>query len=297
MHFGKQIHIHLPDGTATGLKRAEISNWNGQAIAFPRSRLSELGSWSELKQPGVYFLIATAQRDAVGDRGTVYIGEAENVFTRLTTHAAKKDFWNEAIAFTSKDDRLTKAHVKFLEAKAIALSKEAGRYKSENQTSPTLPSLPRADCDSMDEFLYYVRLLLGTLGHNLLEELMPKSSRALDPGAGKATVAFSLKYKGLKTEGHMTDEGFVVLAGSQMSPEETESVGEGIQKQRERAIKEGAIKQGGTVWTLEKNMLFSSTSTAASFLAGASQNGRTAWSTQSGQTFKEWEELGRPNKS
>lgn len=149
MAHGKSIKIYLPDGSPTGLRYAELANWTGQAVACPRSRFHELSDWEELKRPGVYFLLVGSD---IGDRGRVYIGEAENVYKRLVEQVRSKDFWNEIVIFTSKDENLTKSHVKYLESRLIALSQEANRYDLDNTTIPQCPSLPRSDVDAMEEY-------------------------------------------------------------------------------------------------------------------------------------------------
>ena len=74
-----------------------------------------------------------------------YIDESENVSERIISHDKYKDFWSEVIIFTSKDENLTKAHVKFLESSLVELSKTAARYKLENGNTPPQSNLPRAD--------------------------------------------------------------------------------------------------------------------------------------------------------
>jgi hypothetical protein len=108
--LGKSIQIYLADGSVTGIRHGEISNWTGQDIACPRTRFPELREWSEAKRPGVYFLFR--QNEESGQEA-VYIGEAEIVLDRLNFHitgSSGKEFWTEAVIFTSKDDNLTKAH-------------------------------------------------------------------------------------------------------------------------------------------------------------------------------------------
>ena len=158
MSFGRSIRIYLPDGSASGLRHVEIANWSGQAIACPRSRFSELASWEEAQRPGVYFLL---EQHSTDDRNTVYIGESENVFRRLNEHDRKKEFWNEVIIFTSKDENLTKAHIKYLEARLVTLTNIADRYSLENGNTPPQSSLPRADKDAMEEFIYNSKMILG----------------------------------------------------------------------------------------------------------------------------------------
>src|SRR5690606_36003136 len=108
--------------------------------------------------PGIYFLIGEDNRN----QNKVYIGEAENVWDRLKNHDTKKDFWSEVILFSSKDENLTKSHIKYLESRLINITINADRYKIENSNSSTLSSLPLPDQDSMEDFLLNIKLLNGT---------------------------------------------------------------------------------------------------------------------------------------
>jgi hypothetical protein len=58
-----------------------------------------------------------------GDLPAVYVGEGDDISTRLRSHSrdGDKDYWDRFIAVTSKDMNLTKAHVKFLEGRLISL--------------------------------------------------------------------------------------------------------------------------------------------------------------------------------
>src|SRR5882762_7257324 len=105
MATGKSIRIYLADGSVSGIRHGEIVNWTGQAISCPRARFAELKEWAEVRRPGVYFLFGV---DEDLGRDVVYIGEAEIVIDRVSSHITGKDFWSELVAFTSKDDNLTK---------------------------------------------------------------------------------------------------------------------------------------------------------------------------------------------
>jgi len=87
--FGESIRIYLSDETVTGIKFGEIVNKTIQSISCPRLRTSELNNYPESKKPGVYFLFG--QDEETGDTKT-YIGEAENVYSRLQDHIVKKEF-------------------------------------------------------------------------------------------------------------------------------------------------------------------------------------------------------------
>src|SRR5690606_28377579 len=144
----------------------------------PRSRLGELAGWPETSKPGVYFLFESRLGDS---KPLAYIGESENVVDRLTSHDRGKDFWNEVVLFTSKDENLTKAHVKFLEATLVERAKAADRYDLQNGNTPPESSLPRADRDAMAEFTENIRMVLGTLGYPVLESLIRQRADPLLP--------------------------------------------------------------------------------------------------------------------
>jgi len=91
MTLGKSIRIYLKEGSVTGIKLAEVVNLTIQALSSPRKKLSELNEFfqNQVNTQGVYFLIGT---DDETGKSKVYIGEGENVWERLKSHAVKKDF-------------------------------------------------------------------------------------------------------------------------------------------------------------------------------------------------------------
>ena len=111
------IKLFLAKGTPKGLRVAEISNWNGKALAAPRFEFAELVARDELQRSGVYLLVGT---DPESGAPALYIGEAEAVGKRLKHHT-DKDFWSHAYVFVSKDENLTKAHVRYLEGRLIEI--------------------------------------------------------------------------------------------------------------------------------------------------------------------------------
>ena len=105
--MAKTIKIFLIDGEPNGLKTAELSNWVGQAIVIPRNKLKEIKQRPECNKPAVYFLVGKESEEAL--LPTAYIGEAENLWNRLSTHDSSKDFWQTAVAFVSKDNNFNKS--------------------------------------------------------------------------------------------------------------------------------------------------------------------------------------------
>lgn len=298
MALGKSIRIFLADGSVAGIRHGEIANWSGQALSCPRARFADLlREWAkEGGRPGVYFLFGVS--DETG-RDVVYVGEAEVVTDRIASHISGKEFWGELVAFTSKDDNLTKGHVRYLEARALQLITSAGRYALTNNAKPQLPSLPRADRDAMEEFIEHIRTLLGVLGYRALEPLSGPPKLALDVAPIVASAvrlparmvgrqeptSFELHSKELKASAIRTDEGVVVIEGSSASLKVSPSLSIAYRSLRDRLIAEGVIKPDGQRYIFSRDHLFSSPSQAAAIIVGYAINGRDAWRTKDGHTW------------
>jgi hypothetical protein len=72
------------DGTPTGILTAEIMNWTGKVGVGPRSGLADLARRAEVKRTGIYLLAAPDPESTTRDRA--YVGEGDDVFSRLTEH-------------------------------------------------------------------------------------------------------------------------------------------------------------------------------------------------------------------
>src|SRR5262249_14533580 len=167
---GRSIRLFLVDGSASGLRTAEIGLSTIKALVIPRASLQQSSQRDEPRRTGVYVLVGT-DSDNPG-RKKLYVGEGDSVISRLAAHNKDpdKDFWEEAIVFTSKDQNLTKAHVRYLEARLISLAGEAKRATVANSTTPNEQGrLPEPDEVEMEEFITQSRLLLGTLGYDLFD--------------------------------------------------------------------------------------------------------------------------------
>ena len=119
---GRSISIFLVDGTASGLRTAELGLSTIKAVVVPRASLSAATQRNELRRTGVYILIGVDSENPGTKK--IYVGEADTILTRLTAHNKdqEKDFWDEAVVFVCKDENLTKSHARFLEARLISLA-------------------------------------------------------------------------------------------------------------------------------------------------------------------------------
>jgi hypothetical protein len=272
---GFSLRIFLPDGTPDGLRVVEKSNWVGHAVVCPRSQFREVKSRPEFDKTGVYVLRGPSEE---GDLLTIYIGEGDPALPRLDDHATKKDFWTSFILFTSKDANLNKAHVQYLEARLVALARDAKRCNLDNGNVPQLPSLSEADTADMEGFLGEMLLVFPVLGLNVFE--IPQ---ARQPPERK----LHLHARGITAAGYEDAEGFVVLAGSQVAKDPVPSAHRYLVTLRQSLVERGIIVPDGEGLKLGQDYTFDSPSTAAGVLLGRSSNGREAWKDAEGRTLKQ----------
>lgn len=123
----------------------------------------------ESLNPGIYFLTGT---DPNTNKSTIYIGEAECIKERIKSHLSK-DFWNNIAYFITKDENLTKAHIRYIEGRLIEIAKSADRsILMNNQGSGA--KLPESDREDMEVFLEKMQQVLPVLG---VEAFVPAVSK------------------------------------------------------------------------------------------------------------------------
>lgn len=274
------IKIFLSQGDPKRLRTAELSNWTGKAVAGPRSEFDSVLAREESQKSGVYFLTGI---DPESGKNAVYIGEAESIRDRIKSHL-EKDYWNQIVFFTSKDENLTKAHIRYLEGRLIDQAREAGRAEVKN-TQSSGARLPESDREDMEIFLEKIHQLLPVLG---VEVLVPtvKNTESISKNE-----TLSCEIKGLKATGQLTPNGIVVLAGSQAVLTERPS----SQKypwpinMRQRLKDEGILITKSDYLLFARDAEFSSPSAAAAVIHGGHANGLTAWKNSDGKTLKELE--------
>jgi hypothetical protein len=275
------IKLFLVHGGAKRLRTAELSNWTGKAVAGPRSELDGVLARDETAKSGVYFLSGT---DSESGKPTVYVGEAESIRDRLRGHL-EKDFWNHVVFFISKDENLTKAHVRYLEGgRLIEQARLAGRAIVMNGQSSGA-KLPESDREDMEIFLERIHQLMPVLG---ADALLPIGAA---PAAHAERQLLFCEIKGLKATGHLTPTGFVVLKGSQAVPKERASAHQYpyTLSSRKRLIEDGTLSAEGDHLRFSRDCEFSSPSAAATVVHGGSANGLLAWKSKDGKTLKELE--------
>jgi hypothetical protein len=292
--YGRTIQLFLADGVPNGLIIASIHGWTGSVLVASQATFDKLRARSEANRTGLYILFGPDPEDALSMRA--YIGEADIVKDRINQSAEERTFWETAVIVTTSDEALTKGHVRYLEARLIEMTSDAGRVQLDNGQAPKSDRrrLPEADRANMEAFLANLRVILPVVGLDLLK---PRP-RALTP-TGTLThqgeeSKFELRHKSeVQATAIEEDDEFVVLAGSQALKNAgyvgTNSYGE----LKKELIAQGvlATTDAESVYRFVKPYVFRSPSAAAAVILDRNSNGRREWKVVGSKlTYHEWQE-------
>jgi len=270
---GRTISIFIPDGNPRSIKICDIKDSIVKAIFVPRSKMDEVSKRTDVQEPGIYFLFGL--EDEIG-KPRVYVGEAENLLTRLKQHNATKDFWNAAICFVSEKRNINKAHIKYLESHCCEQAKQIGKCTLENNTSPTQSSLTEQDVDFVLSFFDDLKILIATLGFPIFEESKKEQQNTI-----------FCKAKDALAEGEYAEDGLTVFKDSKAQADEVTSIGRVpyISNLRKSLQEKGILKAENGVLLFMEDYTFNSPSTAAMVVLGRPANGWNDWKDKNGQTL------------
>lgn len=292
---GKSINLFLMDGTPNGRMKCTLANWTGVAYKIPRTSIEKCLDRGDLKQSGVYFLFGVSDDSG---KPVVYIGQAgarkngEGILNRLQEHKRNpdKDYWNEAVVFTTSNNSFGPTEISYLENRLCSLANSAERYEIKNGNNPTLGNITEEKESELEEFIDFAKVIMGTMGHKVFEPLISEPEPTIKNMSAQNETELELflsrksrkSTQTLKASCKQTNEGFVVLKGSLIKKIDSPSIQPGIKKARKNAI----IDETGI---LQKDVIFRSPSYAAAFVIGGHVNGLTEWKTSDGTTLKELE--------
>lgn len=269
------IRIFVPDGDPDGLRLVEKSNWTGVGVVFNRTNYKQVLGRPEFDRTGVYVLVGSSETSVLP---TIYVGEGDPVKDRLNQHYSKKDFWDWAVFFVTKDSSLNKAHVQHLEARLHELATAAKQCNLDNGCVPAPPTLSEAERADVESFLLDILSIVPLLGLGVFEQV------TTDRHTAEHLV---LEAKGIKALGYEDPKGFVVRKDSQLVKEEVPSIHQYMSTLRSDLRKQGVIVENGSCFVFARDHVFPSPSTAAGVILGRAANGRIEWKTKSGVTLKQ----------
>lgn len=283
------------DGTAYGPRLSEIGNWVGKAIYCPRASVNKIINRPEFDNPGIYCLKGDPTDEAFDEK--IYIGEAENIKIRLKQHLSdpNKDF-KELIFFVSKDELLTKTQIRYLESRVVQLAIEAKSAQIDNGNSPNLPTLHEADISDMEYFLDQMKLILPVMGFKFLIQSTVKEQHQIQENSIPEThEIYFIKTRSFKASMKETDQGYIVLRGSEGKKQLSVSCTETYRNMRKKLLETEIMVDNGEKLIFVEDTVFNSPSAASNMILGRNSNGFTEWVNAKGQTFREVQEITNAN--
>ena len=283
--MSKAISLLLIDDKANGRIKCTIGSRSGIVFRIPRKDLSKCKDRSELKYDGVYFLLGEED-----EQQKIYVGQASSrkngkgILGRLTEHDRNgdKNFWSEAIAFTTSDNSFGATEISWLENKFCNLAIAAGRCVVMNGNEPPPGNVSEEKLSELEDQVEFAKLILNAIGYKMFE---PPKKISSPPVVTSAEEIFYLSREirklGRIVNAQMkkvSENCYKVLAGSDVSPLDTERLSTPLKKLRhsEKVVDD----------KLTEDMEFKSSSTAAQFILGTSADGPREWKTKDGVSLK-----------
>jgi hypothetical protein len=265
------MDLVLPNGDPNGIKKINLTGWNGGAFVVPRAELGVVKDRPELKESGLYFLFGEDDR---GDE-VVYIGESGDCYKRLCSHDSQKDYWEKAFVFLNPPNR------NYLESVATKLAKIANRYEVKNSVQPKEENQNEADKIKNERYFDGLKKILLTFGYSVFESVKESTSD---------NQVYYLNADGVKATAELLNDGTLnVKKGSVGRKKETSSFQGWALAMRSRYVQEGILSESGDgkSYLLNQDIVIKSPSSAAVMLLGRPANGWTSWKDENGNTLDE----------
>lgn len=265
----KTVTMQLIDGKADGIRICRVEGESLVTVVVPREKLAQAKALPDLPHRGVYYLLDEDH----GVLSRVYAGQTTQGLARLEAHKAKKEFWNLAVMFLDNENNIDRDILDALEAKAIDFVRTHGSYETDNAASPN-PRISPYKEQSVERLHESVLWRMQVLGYDL---------DRLEVGPSSAET-FHTKKNGIRANGRYDKETgrFTVLAGSTIALDKPIIKNNGVLKARKDLFGD-AIERA----TLSDDITLQSSSTAAIFVLGGSQNGWIEWVNDKGKTLDE----------
>ena len=283
--MARSISLLLMDDTVDGRLKCKIHGRSGIIFRIPRKNLKDCKERDDLNRDGVYFLLG--EKDG---REKIYVGQAgsrkngKGILGRLSEHDRNGDktFWTEAIVFTTTDNSFGPTEISWLENKFCNMAIKAARCEVMNGNEPPPGNVSEEKESELEEQVEFAKLILGAIGYKIFEppqKILPPTP--IDSDEEIFFLSRFVKRLGRKINAQMkrTPTGYKVLAGSDVSPLDTDALSAPMKKLRhsEKVVNEKLIE----------DMEFSSPSTAAGFVLGMSVDGNKQWKTKDGKELKD----------
>lgn len=188
----------------------------------------------------------------------------------------EKFFWHTVVAFTGTE--LNKTLVRYLEFRMVEIAKKANRFIILTQKTSKDVVMKEHERDNMESFIDNLCTLLAALGFRVLE---PVATPKLINNKKQELFLKSSSFDG---RGYVTESNeFILQKGSKINRIEARSCPAQAHRLRENHTRNGKVIDSVTT----DDIVFKSSSMAASFLSGYSISGPEKWKNSDGLSLKD----------
>lgn len=320
------LSFKYPTGVARDLWVATSDSWVGVAVGFQRDHLREAlseptsmpGAKRYLYSTGIYILRG---KDPITSSTLVYVGKGSRVGDRLQTHARPdNDWWTEAVAIVSENDKWDSSQAGFFEAQLYDLAIEARRCALKNGNQPQgdeLTDHKKAVAENLFEGIiqrlpalgYPEFIVSGVTKTSRKRRVATSRNASAQPSTSLASAAtasspktrataasaesamwdgppeaeFRLKRKGLVAYARRGPgkKGLTVLRGSQAVAKAKQSCTLPARKKREEIWGQKATDNDGAPLLFHGDQEFRSASMATLVVVGAAAHASKEWKDKS----------------
>jgi len=165
----KTIKMLLYDGSLNGVTNISDSAWeSGKMYSAPRESIGQLVSRADCRKYGVYLLLSDRQ---------VYVGQAIDLERRTKQHLADKEWWDQVVLMTTKDDSFNASDIDFLEARLIELADAAGTSDSDNKKKGNRQKVDEFRQAELEQYLDEALFLLELIGVRVFKKEAKKAKK------------------------------------------------------------------------------------------------------------------------
>ncbi len=262
-----------------GVKRAWIEDRLVRVINGAKAKMAEFKD--EFKRMGVYILLGDSD---VNGKREIYIGQGI-IIDRFRRHVSEKDFWNQFVAFISRDrdNDWTTTDTEYLEHVMIQdARRNPDLILQQNDTN--MPKVGEAKSHVLEQLFGDIKILLSALNIDVFS-LTRMSENEQD--------IYSMDARGAKADGYFNSESkFVVKKGSYARKGDAPSLIDSYKNIRKQLV-DGKIlvEDSDTLYKFADDYQFNSLSSAAGVVSGQQMPGPQTWKhKKSGRFYKDIQE-------
>ena len=195
----KTINLLLYEGNLEGVISIEDSSWNsGELYCAPRESISELLETDACKKYGVYLLLS---------KSMVYVGQSSDLSKRITQHTIGKDWWENVVILTTKDDSLTHSDIDYLESVLIDMALKINHLDCDNKNKGNNPKVSKFQKVVLDQYLEEALFLMQLIGITVFSD--KKSGSLINTIDTKTKLALGKRAKA-DAVGYLQEKGIIV---------------------------------------------------------------------------------------